>query len=200
MQGRFKATSFGKVSEMQPDPNISQNQSYKHKEQSQYGVGRAGSDTSLPQLAVAGFDSESLAIQFANFHGRAAYAPHGVQQFLGMSTTRFVVVVTLVRDPDVKGHRHLLYLPREAITSRWFASELAQCRSSALFLRLPLLLRGALLRLASSQHDGNHERDLLFLQELHPVSREKAPVQHQSSNRNFARRDPFQQPFQHGNH
>src|SRR5438552_1220229 len=147
MEGRFGATPFRKVGDMQPGPDVSEHQSHEHKEQSQYRVGGAGSDARLPQLAITGFDAEALAVQFANFHGRAAHPPHRVQQFLGMTTARLVVFVALVRDDDVERHRHVLDLPCESIPSRWFVSERTQSRSSTLLLRLPLLLRGALLRL-----------------------------------------------------
>src|SRR5665213_1136876 len=117
MQSRFGSTSFGKVCEVQPDPHVSQHQSHQHEEQSEYRVGGTGSDASLPQLTIAGFDSKSLAVQFANFHGRAAHTPRGVQQFLGMTTSRLVVLVALVGDDDVERHRHFLDVPCESIPS-----------------------------------------------------------------------------------
>ena len=81
---------------MNPDPHIAQNERDCDEEQSQARIARAGVNSSLPMLAIAGFDAKAFAISFADVRGRTVYAPGREEQFLILQFATFAVAITTV--------------------------------------------------------------------------------------------------------
>lgn len=100
------AAAVGQARSMNPDPHIAQQQRDGHEHQPQMRCAGTGIDTRLPQLPVAGFDTESLAIAFADVDRTAVDAPGGEQQLLGDLLAVFAVFVTPIADAHC--HRDLL--------------------------------------------------------------------------------------------
>ena len=60
------ARSFGEARLMNPYPHVAQDEGHGDEEQSQARIACTGVNSSLPMLAIAGFDAEPFAIPFAD--------------------------------------------------------------------------------------------------------------------------------------
>ena len=174
---------------MNPYPHIAQDERHGDEEQSQARIARAGIDSSLPMLAIAGFDAESFAIPLADCRGRSMHEPGREEQFLVSCFAVFAVSMTTVAHADRE--RHLLFAASHGIRipASWLTSECAKAgRFAATF--------GASAR----ELYGHQKRQLFLLQQRHHGNAEKASIEQQTPyfQANFA--DSGHHATQHASH
>src|SRR5882724_7126694 len=131
-------------------------------------IARTGVDASLTQLSIAGFDSESQSILFANGGGSAMHSPSCEQQ-LFLRALAVLFPVRTVRDAHRKRHAFALSILERVLVP------------TGLLLPDGVQSGGAfVLAAATTEHDRHQKVQLLLLQIRNDGRVEEAPVEQQT--------------------